>query len=161
MNILSLVGRSGCGKTTVLEQWIKYLRQNNWRVAAIKHSHHSLQPDSDHKDTTRLQADCTVFATSEGIQIRGLEHWTDLAYWLAPQFDILLIEGGKTSPFPKIEVLRGHPPMMPENALLATIGDQLGHLPCLPLNSPQAWTDFYTSKALLNSKCSALPKLSS
>ncbi|MFN8606248.1 MAG: molybdopterin-guanine dinucleotide biosynthesis protein MobB [Vulcanimicrobiota bacterium] len=161
MNILSLVGRSGSGKTTVMERWIVYLRRLGWRVAALKHSHHPLPEEPTHKDSARLAADCTVLASCDGIQLRGQLDWTELALWLAPRFDLLLVEGGKSSPFPKLEVVRGHPPLMQESALLATIGDQLGALPRLPLDDPEAWTAFYTREASLNKGISALPKLSS
>ncbi len=161
MNILCLVGRSGSGKTTVLERWISHLRQSGWRVAALKHSHHPLPAEPAGKDSARLRADCTGLATPDGIQLRGRLDWTELARWLAPQFDLLLVEGGKGSPFPKLEVLRGQPALMPETALLATIGDRLGALPCLALDDPEAWTRFYTSEASRNKGSSALPKLSS
>ncbi|MBS2033518.1 molybdopterin-guanine dinucleotide biosynthesis protein MobB [bacterium] len=161
MNILCLVGRSGSGKTTVLERWLDHLRGLGWRVAALKHSHHPLPEDQSGKDSARLRADCTGLATPNGIQLRGQLDWTELAMWLAPRFDLLLIEGGKASPFPKLEVLRGQPPFMKESALLATIGDRLGALPCLPLDDPEAWTAFYTSEASRNKGSSALPKLSS
>lgn len=147
MNILCLVGRSGSGKTTVLERWISHLRQAGWRVAALKHSHHPLPQEPPGKDSARLGADCTGLATSDGIQLRGQVDWTELARWLAPQYDVLLVEGGKSSPFPKLEVLRGKPATMQESALLATIGDRLGALPCLPLDDPEAWTAFYTVAA--------------
>lgn len=161
MNILSLVGRSGSGKTTILERWIAHLRRLGWRVAALKHSHHCLAEDPENKDSARLQADCWGLATPEGIQLRGQVDWIELALWLAPRFDLLLVEGGKSSPFPKLEVLRGQPAMMQESALLATFGDRLGALPCLPLDDPEAWTSFYTSEASRNKGISALPKFNS
>lgn len=161
MKILSLVGRSGSGKTTVLERWIAYLRCQGWRVGAVKHSHHSLPEESPGKDSARLQGHFTALVAADGLILRGELDWLELAGWLAERVDLLLIEGGKNSPFPKIEVLRGQAPMMQESALLATIGDRLGALPCLPLADPEAWTAFYTREASRNKDCSALPKFSS
>ena len=161
MKILCLVGRSGSGKTTVLEHWTAYLREQGWRVGALKHSHHSLSPEPLHKDSARLGGHFTGLAAADGIQLRGNLDWLELAHWLAERVDLLLIEGGKSSPFPKIEVLRGRPPLMQESALLATLGDRLGALPCLPLSDPQAWTEFYTSEASRNRGSSDLPKFSS
>ena len=162
MKILCLVGRSGSGKTTVLERWIDFLKGQSYRVGALKHSHHPLPEDPPGKDSARLRGGLfSGLATSNGLHLQGELPWTELAEWLAERVDLLLVEGGKTSPFPKIEVLRGQPPLMQESALLATIGDRLGALPCLPLDAPEAWTAFYTSEASRNSGISALPKLSS
>jgi len=162
VKILCLVGRSGSGKTTVLERWIAFLKQRGYRIGALKHSHHELPDEPPGKDSARLQGGfLSGLATPNGWQLRGDLPWIDLAQWLAERVDLLLVEGGKSSPFPKIEVLRGQPPLMQESALLATIGDRLGALPCLPLDAPEVWTDFYTSEASRNSGISALPKLSS
>ncbi|MBX3167945.1 MAG: molybdopterin-guanine dinucleotide biosynthesis protein MobB [Candidatus Eremiobacteraeota bacterium] len=161
MKILCLVGRSGSGKTTVLERWLDYLRSLGWRVGALKHSHHSLPAEPPHKDSARLQGVLTGWVAADGVQLRGEFDRVELARWLSERVDLLLVEGGKSWPFPKIEVLRGQPPMMQESALLATIGDRLGALPCLPLDDPEAWTAFYTNEASRNKDCSALPKLSS
>jgi len=162
VKILCLVGRSGSGKTTVLERWIAFLKGQGYRVGALKHSHHSLPDEPSEKDSYRLQGGLlSGLATPNGLQLRGDLPWTEIAQWLAERVDLLLVEGGKSTPFPKIEVLRGQPPLMQESALLATIGDRLGALPCLPLDDPKAWTEFYTSEASRNSGISALPKLSS
>ena len=161
MKILCLVGSSGSGKTTVLERWLAHLCAQGWRVGALKHSHHPLPEQPAHKDSARLQGHFTGLAAADGVELRGQVDWMELAVWLAQRVDLLLIEGGKSAPFPKIEVLRGQPPMMQESALLATIGDRLGALPCLPLDDPAGWTAFYTSEASRNKDCSALPKFNS
>ena len=150
MKILCRVGRSGSAKTTVLERWIAYLRGLGWCVGALKLSLHSLPQELPGKDSARLQGNFSVLAAADGLQLRGDLDWVDLARWLAARVDILLVEGGKLSPFPKIEILRGQSPMMQESALLAAIGDRLGALPCLPLENPEAWTDFYTREASRN-----------
>lgn len=151
MKILCLVGRSGSGKTTALESWIAYLRGQGWRVGSLKHSHHPLPLEQSHKDSARLGGVFTALAAADGLELRGEHDWVEWARWLSQSVDLLLVEGGKSSPFPKIEVLRGQAPMMQESALLATIGDRLGALPCLPLENPEAWTAFYTSEASRNS----------
>lgn len=150
MKTLCLVGRSGSGKTTILEKWLDYLRGLGWRVGALKHSHHPLPAELPGKDSARLQGVFTGLAAADGVQLRGEHDWVEWANWLSERVDLLLVEGGKSSPFPKIEVLRGQPAIMQESALLATIGDRLGALPCLPLENPEAWTAFYTSEASRN-----------
>ncbi len=161
MKILCLVGRSGSGKTNVLERWLEFLRGRGWRVGVLKHSHHPLPAEPAHKDSARLDGVFTGLAAADGLQLRGEHDWVEWANWLSQRVDLLLVEGGKSSPFPKIEVVRGQDPMMQESALLATIGDRLGALPCLPLEDPEAWTAFYTREASRNKDWSALPKFNS
>lgn len=140
VKILCLVGRSGSGKTTVLEQWLPYLRSLGYRVAVVKHSHHSLPEEPPEKDSVRLGA--TVLATPNGLRVFDLE-WTEMAEWLAGRHDLVLVEGGKSSPFPKIEVLRGHPPLVPITELLATLGDEVAGLPNLHWDDPAGWTRYW------------------
>ncbi len=49
--------------------------------------------------------------------------------WLSQTVDLVLIEGGKSSPFPKIEVVRGQVPLLPPNQLVASLGDPVASLP--------------------------------
>jgi len=162
--VLAVVGRSGVGKTTVLQQWLPFLQGRGYRVGVLKHSHHPL-PTSCQRHEGRLQP-CSWLAraTPNGIEVRGEVAWTDLLDWLAVKVDLVLVEGGKSSPYPKIEVLRGQPPLLSPEHLVATLGDPWPGLPSLAWDDPAGWTDFwlsYTSEASRKSACEAFPKLSS
>lgn len=162
--VLAVVGRSGVGKTTVLQQWLQFLCDRGYRVGVFKHSHHSL-PESAHGHEGRLQP-CSWLAraTPNGIELRGHLCWTELLEWLAEKVDLVLLEGGKSSPYPKIEVLRGQPPLLSPEHLIATLGDPWPGLPSLNWDDPAGWTDFwmnYTKDASRNRGCEAFPKFSS
>jgi len=51
--IISIVGRSGAGKTTVLEPLIAELARRGLRVGVLKHSAHGFEMDREGKDTWR------------------------------------------------------------------------------------------------------------
>ena len=51
--ILSIVGKSNSGKTTLLEKLITELTGRGWRVATIKHNKHGFNIDHEGKDSYR------------------------------------------------------------------------------------------------------------
>jgi len=117
---------SGCGKTTLLTQLIPALNDRGIRVSIIKHAHHSFDIDHPGKDSYRLRqagaiqtmlgsskrwALMTEFAAEQEPQLE------ELAAQLDPRLaDLVLVEGFKQAPIPKIEV---HRPSL-ELPLLAT-----------------------------------------
>lgn len=50
--VVQVVGKSGSGKTRVIEQVLRALDRRRLRVAVVKHSHHA--PDLEGKDTARF-----------------------------------------------------------------------------------------------------------
>ena len=52
---LGIVGWSGSGKTTLLEKMIALLGRQQIRVNVIKHSHHDVSLEPEHKDTARFR----------------------------------------------------------------------------------------------------------
>jgi molybdopterin-guanine dinucleotide biosynthesis protein MobB len=110
---VSVIGWSGSGKTTLLTQVIAVLRQRGLTVAAVKHSSHEHQLHKSGSDTERLEsagATLVGLAAPEGIQLtfpqetaRALPAMLES---LAPEADLVLVEGWKDGPFPKIEVWR-------------------------------------------------------
>jgi len=113
-SIISFVGKSSSGKTTLLEKVIAELKKRGHKVAIVKHSHHKDDLDTAEKDTWRFtQAGSALSA------INSLDHLAiyrrmdeffdprDIADYVLWDFDILLTEGYKSSDYPKIEVHRG------------------------------------------------------
>lgn len=112
-SIISIVGKSGSGKTTLLEHLIAELKRRGYKVAIVKHSHHADDLDTAAKDTWRFTQ-----AGSELSAINSLDHlaiYRRIDHYFDPQeisgfvnwdFDIILTEGFKSSPYPKIEVHR-------------------------------------------------------
>lgn len=113
--IVSVVARSGTGKTTLLEKLIAELKRRGWRVGAIKHDAHSFDIDREGKDSWRLtQAGAdTMLITSPAKMALVKQHRDGQEPPLAAtierycgDLDIVLTEGFKKSSLPKIEVHR-------------------------------------------------------
>ena len=111
--IVSFVGKSKCGKTTLIEKLIPELNQRGYRVGTIKHhSHTGIEVDKPGKDTWRMaEAGAHAVAmVSPGKMFllrdtRGempLEKVKDLL----GEVDIILAEGFLSSAQEKIEIVR-------------------------------------------------------
>jgi len=111
--VISVVGRSDAGKTTLLEKLIGELSGRGYRVAVIKHhAHGDFDLDVPGKDSWRLShAGSAVVAIASPTKlalIRQLDkEWSlgEIAA-LVPDADIVLTEGYKGGTAPKIEVSR-------------------------------------------------------
>jgi molybdopterin-guanine dinucleotide biosynthesis protein B len=110
--VLSIVGKSDVGKTTLLEKLVRELKARGYRVATVKHDAHSFEIDQPGKDTWRhaqAGSDHVVIASPNRIaHIQRLERELTLAEIVAAitDADIVLTEGYKRGPAPKIEVSR-------------------------------------------------------
>jgi len=137
--LLSIVGRSGSGKTTLLEKLIPELKQRGYRVAVVKHhSHAGAAFDLPGKDTWRLAqagADHVLLAAPDQVlHRRSLSAELPLEELVAgiKDVDLIITEGYKHGPAPKIEVnRRAHAAelVLPAEALLAVVSDQRFALP--------------------------------
>ncbi len=111
--VISIVGRSNSGKTTLIERLIPELRLLGYRVATIKHNRHGFDIDHEGKDSWRHKhagAQLTVVASPGRTALiedtdRDLGI-TDLVRRYVRDVDIVLLEGFKGNPYPKIEVYR-------------------------------------------------------
>lgn len=113
--LLGLAAYSGTGKTTLLEQLILRLKSEGLKLALIKHSHHDIELDQPDKDSYRLRhAGCveTVLATP-GRSIHFIERpivqdtlLEEQLALLSQKLDLVLVEGFRHQPFPKIELRR-------------------------------------------------------
>jgi len=112
--IISIVGRKNAGKTTLAVALVSELVRRKHRVMTIKHGHHPADVDRTGSDTWRHfhegQAERVLIASPE---LRVLfERSTDdydpigLARRYMEGADIVLVEGFKAAPLPKIEVYR-------------------------------------------------------
>lgn len=109
--VLSFVGWSGSGKTTLLTRLLPELRSRGARVAVVKHSAHPHplhKPGSDTDALEKAGASPVAFVTPEGISVTypedPVERLPELLRTLPA--DLVLIEGLKGGPYPKIEVWR-------------------------------------------------------
>ena len=111
--IISFVGKSGTGKTTFLEQVVAELKRRGRRVAVIKHDVHGFEVDQPGKDSWRYAqagADAVVISSPDKfalIQRVSRERTVDeLAALVQRDVDIVLTEGYKRGPKPKVEISR-------------------------------------------------------
>jgi len=116
--ILSIIGKSGSGKTVLLEKIIPELKRRGYRVATIKHHFHSgFEIDIPGKDTwrhARAGSDQVIIAGPDRIaSIRLLERELTLDEIVErliapgiPTVDIILTEGFKRAGKPALEVVR-------------------------------------------------------
>lgn len=131
--IISVVGKSGVGKTTFLEKLIAELKGRGLRVAVIKHDVHGFQIDRPGKDSWRLAqagSDSVVIASPRKlVLIKRLEGEMALGEiaTLLTDVDIILTEGYKRGDAPKIEVSRrgrGGELLCTPDELVAIVSDQ-------------------------------------
>ncbi|MFB3819155.1 MAG: molybdopterin-guanine dinucleotide biosynthesis protein B [Candidatus Methylomirabilales bacterium] len=112
--IVSVVGRSGSGKTTLLEKLIRELTARGRRVGTVKHHVHGrVQVDVPGKDSWRhRQAGAVAVSLAsreELFLIRDVPQepaLAEIAHRLLFDVDIVLGEGFRSAPGPKIEVNR-------------------------------------------------------
>lgn len=122
--ILSIIGKSKSGKTTLIEKLIPYLKEHGYKVGTIKHhAHLGFEIDFPGKDTWRhAQAGSehvVIVAPDKIASIRTLTNpltVDDIAELMAG-VDIILTDGFKSAGKPAIEVIRAE-------SGLDMIGDQ-------------------------------------
>lgn len=158
--LLGFAAYSGTGKTTLLERLIPLLKSAGLRIALVKHSHHDFEIDKPGKDSDRLRKAgagqillASAYRTAWIMEGDG-ETEPELAQLLPrlrqDQLDLVLVEGFRHVPFPKIELhrpSRGKPLLATEDEhIIAIACDEVPEgapdLPILPLSDPPVVADF-------------------
>ena len=132
--IISIVGKSHSGKTTLLERLIAELKQRGHKVAIVKHSHHADDLDTAAKDTwrfTRAGSEMSALNSLDHLAVyRRIDHYFDpqeISSVIQWDYDFILTEGFKSSNYPKIEVHRseqGNDLVSNPEQLLAVVTDE-------------------------------------
>jgi molybdopterin-guanine dinucleotide biosynthesis protein B len=165
-SIISLVGKSSSGKTTLMEKLIVELKRRGLKPAVVKHSHHADDLDAEKKDTWRFtQAGAALSAINSLDHLaifRKMDHFfspeeiSDFILW---DYDVILTEGFKGSPYPKIEVHRaeqGNDLVSEKKLLIGVVTDE--HL---DVGVPQyAHSDVAGVADLIENRIKAEPKSS-
>jgi molybdopterin-guanine dinucleotide biosynthesis protein MobB len=112
--IISVIGRKNAGKTTLAVALASELKRRGHRVMTIKHGHHPASVDKPGTDTWRhfneAGAERTLIASPELRVLfeRSSDDYDPIA--LVRRYmegaDIVLTEGFRAAPLPKIEVFR-------------------------------------------------------
>jgi len=159
--LVGFVAFSGTGKTTLLKQLIPLFKARGLRLALIKHTHHTFDVDTPGKDSYELR-----HAGADQVMVASRHRWalmvetpqqTDdpqlevlLSHLNSDALDLVLVEGFRHAPIPKIELHRPvlqHPLLFPDDVNIIAIASDAPlsvktHLPVLDLNNPAAITDF-------------------
>jgi molybdopterin-guanine dinucleotide biosynthesis protein B len=132
MKIFGFAGWSGSGKTTLIERVVPLLTTRGLTVSLIKRAHHEFDVDQPGKDSYRHRhAGCSEVMLSSSVrwalmhELRGSAELTldELVARMSP-CDLLIVEGFKRQPIPKIEVFRsanGKVPLYPDDPHVVAI----------------------------------------
>ena len=111
--IISIVGKSEGGKTTLLEKLIVELKRRGRKIAIIKHTHHDFEIDETGKDSWRFsQAGADVVTVSSPGRFAIFKKTErdlnpqEIARFIVGDYDLILTEGFMRSDELKIEVHR-------------------------------------------------------
>ena len=127
MKVFGFAGYSGSGKTTLIEQVIPLLVQRGLRVSLVKHAHHAFDVDQPGKDSYRHRR-----AGATEVMLTSAKRWVlmhEIGDRPEPELpeqlrrmsacDIVLVEGFKKQPIPKLEIHRkahGAPLLFPDDS---------------------------------------------
>ena len=156
MKVFGIAGWSGSGKTTLLEKLIPRLTGRGLKVSVIKHAHHGFDIDRPGKDSYRHRE-----AGATEVLLSCQDRWalmherraeaeptlSELLGHLSP-CDLVLIEGFKQEPVPKLEVHRpalGKPVLHGERSDIVAVACDAPlatALPLLDLNDSEAIATF-------------------
>lgn len=174
MRIFGLAGWSGSGKTTVVTRLLPELTRRGLTVSTLKHTHHAFDIDRPGKDSHNHR-----LAGAQEVMLASGRRWAlmrelrggpepdvhELARRMAPA-DLLLVEGFKNHPHPKLEVFRpsvGKPALYPANGTVTAVAtdarpedlEGLNGRPVFALDDAQGMADFILGAAGLNAAPSA------
>jgi molybdopterin-guanine dinucleotide biosynthesis protein B len=156
MKVFGIAGFSGSGKTTLMEGMIPAFALEGLKVSVIKHAHHHFDVDRPGKDSYRHRE-----AGASEVLISGGQRWVlmhELRGSAEPSLeqlvgrfspcDIVLVEGFKNEPIPKLEVHRagsGRPLLYPNDSNIVAIATDEpldSTLPQLDVNHPDSVAQF-------------------
>jgi molybdopterin-guanine dinucleotide biosynthesis protein B len=159
--IVSIVGKSDSGKTTLIEKIVPELSRRGYRVTTVKHDLHGFEIDKEGKDSWRHKragAQAVVISSPRKVAlIRDVDKdmsLEELGDSFGEDADLILSEGFKKDVQPKIEVFREeeHKELLctKEDNLIAIASNRpfdIG-VPCLDIDDVKGIVDLIESKFL-------------
>jgi molybdopterin-guanine dinucleotide biosynthesis adapter protein len=163
--IISIVGKSDSGKTTLIEKLVPELTRKGYRVATVKHDVHGFEVDREGKDSWRHKqagAHTVIISSPQKIAlIRDVEKDSTLdeirRRWVQ-DVDLLLSEGYKKDVQPKIEVFRKekHKKLLctKKDHLIAIVSNRKFNVgvPCFHLEDMKGLSNFIEKEFLKSKK---------
>lgn len=157
MKVMGIVGWSGSGKTSLLVEVLPRLRAAGLKVSTMKHAHHRLDLDTPGKDSFRHReagaSEVLVVTSNRWVLMHESREEPEpsiesLIERMTP-VDLLLIEGFKTHPHPKLEIHReseGRPLLCHDDPGIVAVATDRRlpglKIPQLDLNDPGAIAAF-------------------
>jgi len=163
MRIIGLAGWSGSGKTTLVTKLIPRLIARGLSVSTLKHAHHGFDLDQPGKDSFfHRAAGATEVIISSSRRWAILHELRQEAEWDLPSLvgkispvDLVLVEGFKRGPFPKLEIHRaanGKPLIHPEDPHVVAIASDIAlpaaKVPVVNLDDVNAIADILLTHAV-------------
>jgi molybdopterin-guanine dinucleotide biosynthesis protein B len=160
--IIGIVGWKNSGKTTLAVRLVEELTARGFAVATIKHAHHSLRLDEEGTDSARHRA-----AGARQVAVVSNQRWALMTEGPEPDFadviamlepcDLIVVEGYKSQPIPKIEARRrasqpGAGLAERDDKVIAIAADyriEGAALPTFELDDINSIADFVTSRFAL------------
>lgn len=160
--VICIIGYHKSGKTTLIEALIPELKCRGYRVGTVKHDVHGSDVDREGKDTWRHRkagsSIVTLISPNGFALFKELKEEITVEEVVARFFDdvdIVLAEGFKQLPYPKIEVFRKElrePPIATfANNLIAIVSDDplSLNIPVYPFRDVNLVADLIEQKYLL------------
>jgi|YelNatPaOPRAMG01_1025707.scaffolds.fasta_scaffold97211_2 molybdopterin-guanine dinucleotide biosynthesis protein B len=111
--IISIVGKSDSGKTTLIEKLLPELNRRGYRIATVKHDTHGFEVDREGKDSWRHKKagaySVIISSPNKVALIRDVERdlsLEEIREKFIQDVDIIITEGYKKDVQPKIEIFR-------------------------------------------------------
>jgi molybdopterin-guanine dinucleotide biosynthesis adapter protein len=159
--IVSIVGKSDSGKTTLIEKLLPELTGRGYRIATVKHDVHGFEVDREGKDSWRHKqagAHTVILSSPQKVAlIRDVDKdlsLDELRDRFVQDVDLILSEGYKKDVQPKIEIFRKekHQELLctREDRLVAIVSNQpfdVG-VPCFGLEDMKGLADFIEQQFL-------------
>lgn len=161
MKVFGIAGYSGSGKTTLIERVLPVLSARSLRVGVIKHTHHDFDIDRPGKDSWRAReagAVAVLLASDHRTALlnehRDAPPALDALLAGLGHCDLVLVEGYKREPIPKLEVHRAQtarPWLFPDDANILAVASDVDpprDFPRIDIDAVSQLTDFILNHAL-------------
>jgi molybdopterin-guanine dinucleotide biosynthesis protein MobB len=154
--VYGVTGWKNAGKTGLMERLVAEITRRGFSVSTIKHAHHATDVDHPGRDSYRhREAGAGQVLVASPLrwalmtELRGsVEPPLDALLNQLDPVDLILIEGYKSAPHPKVEAHRaatGHPLLTPENTTIRAVASDaqptIG-VPMFHLDDTKAIADF-------------------
>ncbi len=139
MKVYGVTGWKNMGKTTLVERLVAEFCARGLRVSTVKHAHHAFDIDQQGRDSHRhreagatevLLASRRRWALMHELREEAEPDLVEMLARLSP-VDLVIVEGYKQGPHPKIEVYRDRagiePIALTSDTVRAIAGDPGGH----------------------------------